>query len=64
MKELLTPGGEHYGIGGGEGLVMTKKKNPPFRSPKRTPNLPPDEEQEVTAAPSRGMRYILLPDFF
>ena len=32
MKELLTPNGEHHGIGDGEGLVMTK-------SPKRTPDL-------------------------
>jgi hypothetical protein len=39
MKELLTPGGEHHGIGDEEGLVMTKIKDPPLRSPKRTPDL-------------------------
>ena len=48
MKELLTPGGEHNGIGDGEGLVMTKIEDPPLRSPKRTPDLASDEEQEVT----------------
>ena len=39
-KELLTPGGEHHGIGDGDGLVMTKHEDPPLRSPKRTPDLP------------------------
>jgi hypothetical protein len=39
MKELLTPSGEHHGIGDGEGLVMTKIEDPPLRSPKRTPDL-------------------------
>ena len=39
LKELLTPGGEHHGIGDGEGLVMTKNEDPPLRSPKRTPDL-------------------------
>ena len=39
MKELLTPGGEHHGIGDGEGLVMTKNEDPPLQSPKRTPDL-------------------------
>ena len=34
MKELLTPGGEHHGIGDGEGLVMTKNEDPPLWSPK------------------------------
>ena len=38
-KELLTPGGEHRGIGDGEGLVMTKIEDPPLRSPKWTPDL-------------------------
>ena len=39
-KELLTPGGEHHGIGDGEGLVMTKNEDPPLRSPKRTLDPP------------------------
>ena len=38
-KELLTPDGEHLGIGDGEGLVMTKIEDPPLWSPKRTPDL-------------------------
>ena len=38
-KELLTTGGKHYGIGDGEGLVMTKIEDPPLQSPKRTPDL-------------------------
>ena len=38
-KGLLTPGGDHHGIGDGEGLVMTKNEDPPLRSPKRTPDL-------------------------
>ena len=38
-KELLAPGGEHHGIGDGEGLVMTKIEDPPLRSPKQSPNL-------------------------
>ena len=33
MKELLTPGGEHHEIGDGEGLVMTKNKDPPSPEP-------------------------------
>ena len=37
-KELLTPGGEHNGIGDGEGLMMTKTKDSPLRSPKWTPD--------------------------
>ena len=32
--ELLTPGGEHHGIGDGDWLVMTKNEDPPLRSPK------------------------------
>ena len=38
-KGLLTPSGEHHGIGDGEGLVMTKNEDPPLWSPKRTPDL-------------------------
>ena len=34
-KELLTPGGEHHGIGDGEGLVMTKTEDSPLWSPER-----------------------------
>ena len=45
---------EHHGIGDGEGLVMTKIKGPPLRSLKGFQIGPPDEEQEVTAALSRG----------
>ena len=56
MKELLTPGGEHHGIGDGDWLVMTKNEDPPLRSPKRTLDLPPDEEQEVAVASSRETR--------
>ena len=32
--------GEHHGIGDGDGLVMTKNKDPHLWSPKRTPGLP------------------------
>ena len=39
-KELLTPSGEHHGVGDGEGFVMMKNEDPPLRSPKRTPDLP------------------------
>ena len=39
MKELITPGGEHHGIGDGEGLVMTKNEDPPLRSPEWAPDL-------------------------
>ena len=38
--EGFTPGGEHLGIGDGEGLVMMKNEDPPLQSPKRTPDLP------------------------
>ena len=38
-EELLTPSGEHHGTGDGEGLVMTKIEDPPFRSPKWTIDL-------------------------
>ena len=53
-KELLTPGGEHHGIGDGEGLVMTRTKIPLFGAPNGLQIWPPDEEQEVTVAASRG----------
>ena len=33
MKELLTPGGEHHGIGDGDGLVMMKNEDPPSPEP-------------------------------
>ena len=52
MKELLTPGGEHHGNGDVEGLVTTK--NPLSGAPNGLQIWPPDEEQEVMAAPSRG----------
>ena len=39
-KELLTPNGEHHGIGDEGGLVMTKNEDPPLQSPKWTPDLP------------------------
>ena len=42
-KELLIPSGEHHGIGDGDVLVMTKKEDPPQRSPKRTPDQPSRE---------------------
>ena len=56
MKELLTPGGEHHGIGDGEGLVMTKNEDPQSGAPNRLQIWPPDEEQDVTAALSRASR--------
>ena len=56
MKELLTPGGEHHGIGDGEGLVMTKIEDPRLRSPNGLQIWPPDEELETRAAPSREMQ--------
>ena len=39
MKELLTPGDGHHGIGDERGLVMKKTEDSPLRSPKRTPDL-------------------------
>ena len=39
MKELLTPGGEHHGIGDEGGLAMTKTEDPPLWSPERAPDL-------------------------
>ena len=41
MKELLTPDGEHHGIGDGKGWWWRRKKTPPPRSPKRTLDLLP-----------------------
>ena len=54
MKELLTPGGEHHGIGDGEGLVMTKNEDPLYGAPNGLQISPPEEEQGLAAAPSRG----------
>ena len=51
MKELLTPGREHHGIGDGGGLVMTK--TPLSGALNGLQIWPPDEEQEVVAAPYR-----------
>ena len=62
MKELLTPGGERHGIGDGDGLVMTKKEDPLSGAPNGLQICPPEEEQGLAAAPSRGSRF--LPDFF
>ena len=56
MKELLTPGGEHHGIGDGEGLAMMKNEDPLSEAPNALQIWPSDEEQEVTTAPSRGSR--------
>ena len=64
MKELLTPGGEHHGIGDGDVLVMTKIEDPLSRAPNGHQIWPLDEEQEMAAAPSRETRLFFLPDFF
>ena len=48
-KELLTPGGEHHGIGDGDGLVMMKNEDP-----NGLQICPPEEEQGLAVAPSRG----------
>ena len=53
---LLTHGGEHHEIGDGGWLMMTMATISPLRSPKRTPDLPPEEEQEVAAALYRKTR--------
>ena len=42
-KELLTPGGDHHGIGDGDVLVMMKIEDPPLWSPERTPDQPSRE---------------------
>ena len=47
---------EHHGIGDVEGLEMTKNEDPPLRNPNGVQIWPPDEQKEVTAAPSHGMR--------
>ena len=54
--QLLMHGGEDHGIGDGEGLVMTKNEDPLSGAPNGLQIWPPDEEQEVTAAPSCGTR--------
>ena len=51
--ELLTPGGEHHGIGDGDWLVMTKNEDPPLWSPDGLQICPPEEEQGLAVAPSR-----------
>ena len=56
-KELLTPGGEHHGIGDGDGLVMTKNEDPPLWSPKRTPDLP---SQGRTGLGSGSISWIMI----
>ena len=56
MKELLTPGGEHHGIGDGEGLVMTKNEDPPLRSPKQTPGQYIECTCQLTATKSNQDR--------
>ena len=63
-KELLTLGGEHHGIGNGEGLVMTKIEDPPLRIPKRTPDL---SSQWTTGGDGGSVSWntiILSPSFF
>ena len=54
--ELLTHDGVHHEIGDGGRLVMMMATHPPLRSLEQTPNQPPDEEQEATAAPYHKMR--------
>jgi hypothetical protein len=54
-RELLTPGGEHHGIGDGDRLVMTKDEDPLSGAPNGLQICPPEEEQELAAAPSREM---------
>ena len=53
--ELLTHGGEHHEIGDG-GLVMMMATNSLSGAPNGLQIWPPDEEQEVTTAPSHGTR--------
>ena len=64
MKELLTPGGEHHGIGDGEVLVMMKTEDPLSGAPNGLQIWTPDEEQEVAEAPYRKTRWNFLSDFF
>ena len=56
MTELLNLGGEHHGIGDEGGLVMTKTKIPLSGAPNGLQIWPPDEEQEVAAAPYHKTR--------
>ena len=54
--ELLTPSGEHHEIGDGGRLVMMMATNPLSGAPNGLQISPPDEEQEVAAAPYRKTR--------
>ena len=56
MTELLTPSGEHHGIGDEDVLVMTKIEDPLSKVPNELHIWPPDEEQETAVAPSRETR--------
>ena len=56
MKELLTPGGEHHGIGDEGGLVLTKIEDRLSGAQNRLQIWPPDEEQEVAVAPYHETR--------
>ena len=51
--ELLMHDGEHHEIGDGGRLMMTMAMDSPLRSPEQTPDLPPEEEQGLVAAPYR-----------
>ena len=64
MKELLTPGGEHHGIGNGEGLVMTKNKDLPLQSPKWIPDLPSRGRTGLGGGSVSWITIILSPWFF
>ena len=44
----------HHGIGDGEGLVMTKNEDPLSGAPNGLQICPPEEEQGLAAASSRG----------
>ena len=48
--ELLAHGGEYHEIGDGGRLVMMMATDPPLQF------CPPEEEQEVAAAPYRKMQ--------
>ena len=63
-KKLLTSGGEHHGIGDGEGLVMMKNEDPPLRSPKRTPDLPSRGRTGLGGGSISWIAIILPPWFF
>ena len=60
-KELLTPGGEHHGIGDGDGLVMTKNEDPPLWSPKQTPDLPSQRRTGLGGGSVSWIAIILSP---